>query len=53
MILLNDNEYYKWLHEQNILYEKSQRRKKFVDYLKKNHLSIIALIISLIALFKE
>lgn len=50
---MNENDYYKWVQKMNIAYAKKQKIKKFINYIKKNHLAIIAIIISIIALFKQ
>ena len=50
---MNDNDYYKLILDMNKEYAKKHKFDKLIQYLKDNHLSIIALIISIIALFKD
>lgn len=55
--MLNDNEYYKLVNEMNKQYYKQHKYDKIIQYLKDNHLAIIdlfftaiAIVISIIAL---
>lgn len=49
---MNDDEYYKIYSEINNAYYEKHKYDKFIQYIKDNHLAIIAIIISVIALFK-
>lgn len=47
-----DDEFEDLVKKANTNYFKSQKRNKIIQYLKDNILSIIAIIVSIIALFK-
>ena len=47
---MNENEYYKWVDEMNTQYAKNRKRKRIFNYFKNNHLAIIDLILSAIAI---
>ncbi len=47
---MNENDYYKWVNEVNIEYNKNLIRQKRIQYLKDNLLAIIDLVLSAIAI---
>ncbi len=49
---MTDNDIYKFVDKMNKEYYKKHKYDKLIQYLKNNHLAIIAIIISIIALFK-
>ncbi len=50
VIVLNDNDYYKWVNEINKQYYEKHKYDKIIKYLKDNHLAIIDLFLSIVAI---